>query len=71
MGNGLPIYPILDLRTSKGWWVQSQWCAGETPINLLPMNLTCANANNLSGWVHFLCFKRKPKDQYDEEALIA
>jgi hypothetical protein len=25
----------------------------------------------LSGWVHFLCFKRKPKDQYDEEALIA
>jgi hypothetical protein len=42
MGNGLPIYLTLDLKTSKGWWVQSQLGAGETPINLLPMSLTCA-----------------------------
>jgi cbb3-type cytochrome oxidase subunit 3 len=34
------------------------------------MSLTCANANNLLGWVFFFCFKRKKKGQYDEEALI-
>jgi len=40
------------------------------PSNLLPMSLTCVDANNLSSWVYFLWFRRKPEGQYDEEALI-
>jgi hypothetical protein len=32
--------PLWDPATSKRSWIQTQWCAGETPAGPLPMSLT-------------------------------
>jgi hypothetical protein len=39
-GDGTLVWPIVRPATSKRSWIQTQWCAGETPAGPLPMSLT-------------------------------